>query len=221
MTSLESYMREVCSRPILSDVDEMDLARRYAETRDPLARDQLVAANLRLVVQVARGFTKNLSILADLIQEGTLGLFDALGKFDRQRGYKFSTYAVYFVRGKMVQFLSENSGQVQLDDDECNPIILQDSEECHSPATLLEQAQDDHVKTRIQELLSYFEQTLSSRDREIFKSLWRSEQRTTLMELSRIHGLTKPRIHQIHKEILSQLKTFLGNRMSSAELMAC
>ncbi len=222
MTSIESYMREVCNHPTLTDQEEADLARQYAETKAPQLRAKIVEANLRLVVQVARGFTKNLSVLADLIQEGTLGLFEALEKFDSQRGFKFSTYAVYFVRGHMLKFLSENQEDAQLgEDSEQGFVISQDVvEHCNSPASLLEEAHDDHIKSRCRELLSYFEQTLSLRDRAIFKSLWRSEQRLPLREVGHLHGLTKPRIHQIQRQILCQLKTFLGDKLDRTALAA-
>lgn len=218
MTSIESYVRDVSSHPVLTDEQELELARRYAETKDQAARAKIVAANLQLVVQVARKYTRTRSVMADLIQEGNLGLFEALDGFDYKRGYKFSTYAVYFVRGKMVQFLLENSPHLQDDKEDAQDQVGESSTE-QRPDILVEQAQTDHVKARIKELLSYFEQTLSPRELEIFRSLWRSEQRSPLQELSRRYGLTAPRIHQIEREILGRLKSFIGERMGHA--LAC
>lgn len=212
MMSIESYVRDISNHPVLSDEEEQDLARRYAETKDQDARAKLVAGNLRLVVQVARKYTRTRSVMADLIQEGNLGLFEALDGFDYKRGYKFSTYAVYFVRGKMIQFLVENSPHLQDDNEEAKD-RLDESPIEQRPDILVEQAQTNYVKDRIKEILAYFEKTLSQRELEIFRSLWRSEQRSPLQELSRRHGLTAPRIHQIEREILGRLKTFIGERM--------
>lgn len=225
MTGIESYMREVCNCPILSDDEERELIRRYAETKDKTLRAKLVAANLNLVVQVAHKYTRTKSVMDDLIQEGNIGLFEALEKFDLGRNCKFATYAVYFVRGRMVQFLMENSSEPIFDDDDSSALALQEKQDRlelpREPDALLEQAQENHVKSRIKELLAYFEQTLDQRELEIFRSLWRSEERSPMRELSQRCGITPPRIHQIGRDILKRLKAFLGERIGSAALTAC
>lgn len=224
--TIESYMREVCNRPTLSDEEEAELIRRYQEVADLNARAKIIEANLRLVAIVARGYTKDRSTLADLVQEGTIGLFKALDTFDAQRGCKFSTYAIYFVRSEMVRFLVENANKAIPDDDETQAVLLREKidHETQSaeqrPDSLVESCQTNHVKDRVRELLAYFEQTLSEREREIFRSLWRTEKRSPLQELSRQHGISRTRITQIDGQILQRLRRFLHERMGKT-LAAC
>jgi RNA polymerase primary sigma factor len=96
-SALEIYIREINQTPLLSAAEEQMLARRIAQG-DAEARDQLVRANLRLVVNIARRYSRRGVDLLDLVAEGNLGLLRAVEDFDPQRGYRFSTYATHWIR---------------------------------------------------------------------------------------------------------------------------
>ncbi len=95
--SLQMWMRKTKSTKLLSAAEEIDLARRVADG-DQRAKDILTEANLRLVVSIARRYSVPGISLADLIQEGNIGLIRAVEKFDYTKGYRFSTYATWWIR---------------------------------------------------------------------------------------------------------------------------
>ncbi len=94
---LETYLREINETALLTAQDEKDLAYRIAEG-DVLARDRMVRANLRLVVNIARGYTGKGLPIQDLIEEGNLGLLRAVEGFDPEMNTRFSTYASYWIK---------------------------------------------------------------------------------------------------------------------------
>jgi RNA polymerase primary sigma factor len=97
LDSLRLYLREIGRVPLLTAAEEVALAKRI-ERGDLTAKTAMVEANLRLVVSIAKGYLgRGLSFL-DLIQEGSLGLIRAVEKFDYRRGFKFSTYATWWIR---------------------------------------------------------------------------------------------------------------------------
>jgi RNA polymerase primary sigma factor len=111
--SIQMYLREIGKVPLLSTEEEMSLARRK-EIGDIEAAQRLMVANLRLVVSIAKKFVgKNLS-LADLIQEGNIGLMRAVEKFDPSKGYKFSTYATWWIRQAVTRALADQSRTIRI-----------------------------------------------------------------------------------------------------------
>ncbi|GIW96349.1 MAG: RNA polymerase sigma factor [Pirellulaceae bacterium] len=94
---LETYLREINETPLLSAEEEQELAHRIAQG-DPVARDRMVRANLRLVVNIARAYVGKGLGLQDLIEEGNLGLLRAVEGFDPTMGTRFSTYASYWIK---------------------------------------------------------------------------------------------------------------------------
>jgi RNA polymerase primary sigma factor len=109
------YLKEIGKMPFLTAEEEKDLARRI-EKGDEEARKKLAQANLRLVVSIAKkyvGRSPNLTLL-DLIQEGNLGLFRAVEKFDWRKGYKFSTYATWWIRHAITRALADQARTIRI-----------------------------------------------------------------------------------------------------------
>lgn len=112
--SVQMYLREIGKVPLLTADEEVELAKRI-EQGDNEARKRLAEANLRLVVSIAKKYTgrKNLSLL-DLIQEGNLGLFRAVEKFDYRKGFKFSTYGTWWIRQAITRALADQSRTIRI-----------------------------------------------------------------------------------------------------------
>ena len=111
--TMRLYLNEINRVPLLTAAQEIDLAKRV-EAGDPAARQHLVDANLRLVVNVAKRYAAGGLPLLDLIQEGNLGLMQAVERFDWRRGFKFSTYATWWIRQAITRSLSNDSRTVRL-----------------------------------------------------------------------------------------------------------
>ncbi|HOX60814.1 MAG TPA: sigma-70 family RNA polymerase sigma factor [Candidatus Magasanikbacteria bacterium] len=111
--SIQMYLREIGKIPLLTADEEVSLAKRK-ERSDKEAEKRLIEANLRLVVSIAKKFVgKQLSLL-DLIQEGNIGLFRAVRKFDYRKGYKFSTYATWWIRQAITRALADQSRTIRI-----------------------------------------------------------------------------------------------------------
>ncbi len=107
------YLRQIGRIPLLSAVQEIALARRI-ERSDAIAKRSLIEGNLRLVVSIARRHAGRGLPLLDLIQEGNLGLMRAAEKFDYRRGYKFSTYATWWIRQGITRALADQARTIRL-----------------------------------------------------------------------------------------------------------
>ena len=113
--SIQIYLREIGQYPLLTAAEERELAKRI-EKGDAEARNILARSNLRLVVSIAKkyvGRSPDLTLL-DLIQEGNLGLFRAVDKFDWRKGFKFSTYATWWIRQAITRALADQSRTIRI-----------------------------------------------------------------------------------------------------------
>ncbi|MBP9761131.1 MAG: sigma-70 family RNA polymerase sigma factor, partial [Candidatus Magasanikbacteria bacterium] len=111
--SIQMYLREIGKIPLLSAEEEVALAKRK-ERGDKAAEQAMIQANLRLVVSIAKKFVGKTLTLLDLIQEGNIGLFRAVKKFDYRRGYKFSTYATWWIRQAITRALADQSRTIRI-----------------------------------------------------------------------------------------------------------
>jgi RNA polymerase primary sigma factor len=110
---LQVFLQEIGRVPLLTAAQEVELARRI-ESGDLRAKKHMMEANLRLVVSIAKGYRNQGLPFLDLIQEGTIGLVRAVEKFDHRRGYKFSTYATWWIRQAVARGLADKGRTIRL-----------------------------------------------------------------------------------------------------------
>jgi RNA polymerase primary sigma factor len=107
------YLKEIGKIPLLSADEEIELARRMADG-DVEAQKRLAEANLRLVVSIAKRYTGRGMLFLDLIQEGNMGLIKAVEKFDYEKGYKFSTYATWWIRQAITRAIADQARTIRI-----------------------------------------------------------------------------------------------------------
>ena len=107
------YLKEIGKVPLLSTDDEVELARLISEG-DEAAKKRLTEANLRLVVSIAKRYVGRGMLFLDLIQEGNLGLIKAVEKFDYSKGYKFSTYATWWIRQAITRAIADQARTIRI-----------------------------------------------------------------------------------------------------------
>ena len=108
------YLREIGRVGLLTPEEEVELARRIQDENDEQARNQMIEANLRLVVSIAKRYTSRGLSLLDLIQEGSFGLLKAVEKFDYTKGYKFSTYATWWIRQAITRAIADQARTIRI-----------------------------------------------------------------------------------------------------------
>lgn len=113
-SALEHFLAEMGKYPLLTMKEENELTMAYWERKDPVAARKLVVHNLRLVVKMAYKYRRAWANVLDLIQEGNLGLVEAVRRFDPFKGAKFSTYATFWIRAYMLRYLLEHSRMVRI-----------------------------------------------------------------------------------------------------------
>ena len=112
--SVRIYLQQIGKIPLLSSEQELDLAKKIYEDHDDFSKNLLVNANLRLVVSIAKKYIgRGLSFL-DLIQEGNMGLMKAAGRFDYTKGYKFSTYATWWIQQSITRAIADKARIIRL-----------------------------------------------------------------------------------------------------------
>src|SRR6186713_2688297 len=111
--ALQLFLREAGRHPLLTASQEVSLAKRI-ERGDPLAKQRMIQSNLRLVVSIAKNYRNQGLPFLDLIQEGTLGLVRAAEKFDYRKGFKFSTYATWWIRQAIARALADKARTIRI-----------------------------------------------------------------------------------------------------------
>lgn len=111
--SMKMYLKEIGKIPLLSRQEELEIAKRVSEG-DEQAKQILIESNLRLVVSIARKYARKEMHILDLIQEGTLGLIRAAEKFDYTKGFKFSTYATWWIRQGITRAIADQARTIRI-----------------------------------------------------------------------------------------------------------
>jgi len=110
---LKLYMKEACKTPLLTYAQEVELAKEIV-AGNVRSREKLIRANLRLVISIAKAYSSRGMALEDLIQEGNIGLMKAIEKYEYQRGYKFSTYATWWIRQAVTRAIADKNRLIRL-----------------------------------------------------------------------------------------------------------
>ena len=111
--SVKSFLKDIGKIPLLSAEEEIKLAERM-KNGDEAAKNRLIEANLRLVVSIAKKYSRRGMQLLDLIQEGNMGLIKAVDKFDYTKGFKFSTYATWWVRQAITRAIADQARTIRI-----------------------------------------------------------------------------------------------------------
>ncbi len=112
--SLNRYLAEIRKFPVLKPEEEYMLARRYQEHQDPKAAEQLVTSHLRLVAKIAMGYRGYGLPVSELISEGNIGLMHGVKKFDPERGFRLATYAMWWIKASMQEFILRSWSLVKI-----------------------------------------------------------------------------------------------------------
>ena len=198
--TVTTYYKELGKyRPIQKDEETKLIIR--AKNGDINAQNKILEANLRFVFNIAKRY-KGMGVpLLDLISEGNLGLMKAIKKFDPNRDNKFITYAVWWVRESIKQFIKENTTTYTVD---CS--IYEDDED--APTNFISdesKSEEDHKKEVISQLLS----KLTEREKEIIEKYYglNGKEEKNLEEIGKELGLTKERIRKIKWSALQKMRS--------------
>ena len=119
---LTFYLKDINKVPLLTREEEIDLAQK-AQNGDKLAKDKIVNANLRFVVNVAKKYQNHGLDLVDLISEGNIGLMTAIDRFDVTKGFHFISYAVWWIRQAILKAICEKSRAIRLPLNRSNELV--------------------------------------------------------------------------------------------------
>jgi len=154
--SLDKYLQDICSEELLTPEEEVQLAQQI-RNGDEKALEKLTKANLRFVVSVAKQYQNQGLSLPDLINEGNVGLIKAAKRFDETRGFKFISYAVWWIRQSILQAIAENSRIVRLPSNQLGALnklkkemskLEQEYERIPSPEELADKMDIPHDKIK-------------------------------------------------------------------------
>jgi RNA polymerase primary sigma factor len=202
--SLQLFLKDIGKVRLLTAQEEVDLARRI-ERGDLDAKQKMVESNLRLVVSIAKNYRNQGLPFLDLIQEGTLGLVRAAEKFDYRKGFKFSTYATWWIRQAIARALADKARTIRIpvgDEEESEFGQFIADERAESP---YERAAEILTKEALREAL----ENLSYRERRVLELRYGlgGEHPRTLDEVGRTFNVTRERIRQIENQSLKKLQS--------------
>ena len=221
------YLKEIGKVPLLSAEEEVELAKRMADG-DEEAKKRLAEANLRLVVSIAKRYVGRGMLFLDLIQEGNLGLIKAVEKFDYHKGFKFSTYATWWIRQAITRAIADQARTIRIPVHMVETInklirvsrqLLQELGREPTPeedSHLGDFIQDDNVpvpaeaaaQTLLKEQLDEVLDTLTEREQKVLRLRFgmNDGRARTLEEVGKEFDVTRERIRQIEAKALRKLR---------------
>ena len=206
--SFERYLQEIGKESLLSTDEEVELAQSIRRG-DEKALDKLVRSNLRFAVSVAKQYQNQGMSLPDLINEGNLGLIKAAQKFDETRGFKFISYAVWWIRQSIIQALAEQSRLVRLPINQSGTLSRLQKVSAKFEQVNGRTPSDESLSREINCVLH----TLSDREAEIIRrSFGIGCQELTIEEISDKFGVTRERVRQIKEKAIRRLKQASRNK---------
>src|SRR5919205_935177 len=201
--SLQLFLKDIGRVELLTAAQEVELAKRI-ERGDHGAKQQMVEANLRLVVSIAKKYRNQGLPFLDLIQEGTIGLVRAAEKFDYRKGFKFSTYATWWIRQAVARGLADKGRTIRM------PVSLEkpvgEGEESEFGDFISDESEplpDEAAEVTLRkEALAQILGTLSHRERRVLELRYglNGEHPPTLDEVGRAFNVTRERIRQIENQ---------------------
>lgn len=223
---------EVGRVPPMSQAEELATTTEYARTRDPRLASKIASANLRLVIKMAVGYSRRSTLpLADLIQEGAVGLMEAIQRYEPQRGVRFATYGVWWIRAFLLRYLLDNSRLVRagrsredrerffhgeapgaelsldvpLAAGDGDPLVDLLAGPGESPERLVEEAE---AAALIHRRAAAFAQRLAPRQAAVFRQRLLADESVPLRQLASRFQVSRERIRQIEKELVASFRDF-------------
>lgn len=209
--SIEAYLREVAREEMITADEEVELAKRVREG-DKAAADKLVRANLRFVISVAKQYQNHGLSLGDLINEGNLGLIEAAGRFDESRGFKFISYAVWWIRQSILKAISDKSRKIRVPSNR----TLEARRMAEAKAEI---EQETGRKATVEEIAILMDkpiekvrelQRINSRELSIDSKLGDDSDSSTMADILEDDSLGKPNDSLINESLHEEIQSVLG-----------
>ncbi len=206
--NLTVYLREIRKFPMLEANEEFILAKSWKEHGDLEAAHRLVTSHLRLVAKIAMGYRGYGLPLADLIAEGNIGMMQAVKRFDPDRGFRLSTYAMWWIRAAIQEYILHSWSLVKIGTTAAQKKLffnLRRLKGDSEPAVDVRIGAEEELGRR-QKLLAQAMEGLSPRERDIIVARRLSEKPETLEELSQRMNVSRERIRQIEVRAFEKLQ---------------
>lgn len=211
--SVATYFEDVADCNPLSKEEELELWRDYKYNGNMAAKDKLITANLKFVASVAKKYQGLGLSYADLIAEGNVGLIKAFDKFDGERGYKFISYSVWWIRQSILEALEKRNAS----DDEDLPLDYEKPLETDDDNYSTELSDDKYISDTYgrsaelerEEAIKFLMDYLNNRERNIITKYYGLDgnKPKTLEEIGMEYGLTKERIRQIKNQSFKKMRS--------------
>jgi RNA polymerase sporulation-specific sigma factor len=197
---IEDYLKQLEKISILSENDERNLWYNYKEMGDYLSRQKLITSFQPLVFKIAKQYANNSDLIMDLIQEGIVGLIDAVDNYNPDIGTKFITFAVYHIRGRIIDYLKKGAKieTISLNAEKDGIILL---EKMNIDKKLLEQLVEKGLLfSKVNEVLS----ELPEREQRLIQRIYINDE--AAVQVARDMGISLSYLHRIKKKSIKRLR---------------